>query len=137
VPTPVVWDYIGVGSFSNWKRWEKMLDKTGNRLVVGEMQKDNVIESGKIAGELLAGGVMVSNMVNPYDLANLYQWSRTCYIPADTMGGGERAILEARACGLKVEVEDDNEKLKELLDCEIKDHVWYAEQLKKGIMSVL
>jgi hypothetical protein len=137
IPTPVVWDYIGVGSFSNWKRWEKMLDKKGNRLVVGEMQKDNVLESGKIAGELLAGGVMVSNMVNSYDLANLYQWSRTLYIPADTMGGGERAVLEARACGLKVEIEDDNPKLKELLDGEIKDHVWYSEQLKKGIMSVL
>jgi len=137
IPTPIVWDYIGVGSLSNWKRWERMIDKTGNRLVVGEYQKGNPEESGAIANNLLTQGVMVSPMVSPYDLANLYHWSRTAYIPADIMGGGERAVWEARACGLNVEIEEDNPKLKELLESEVKDHVWYAQQLKKGIMSCL
>ena len=137
LPFPIVWDYIGVGSLSNWKRWDKMIDKKGDRLVVGEYQKENPEESGRIANHLLSNNVAVSNMVHPFDLANFYHWSRTCYIPADINGGGERAILEARACGLPVEIEDDNPKLKELLDCEIWDEKYYAAQLKKGIMSVL
>lgn len=137
MPMPIVWDYIGVGSLSNWKRWEKMVGKDGIKLVVGEYQEDNPVESGAIANHLLSHNVMVSPMVNPYDLANLYNWSRTCYIPADTLGGGERAVLEARACGLDVEVEDDNPKLQELLKSDIWDHHYYAKQLKKGIKAVL
>lgn len=137
IPTPIVWDYIGVGSFSDWKRWEKMKDKQGSRLVVGEYQKDNPDESGAIAKNLLSYGVMVSNMVSPYDLANYYHWSRTLYMPSTVMGGGERSVLEARSCGLKVETEDDNPKLRELLTSPIWDEKYYAEQLKKGILSVL
>lgn len=136
LPFPLIWDYIGVGSLSNWKRWEKMIDKKGIKLVVGEYQKENSAESGNIANHLLSNNVMVSNMVNPYDLSNFYHWSRTAYIPADINGGGERAVLEARACGLKVEIED-NPKLEELLTSPIWDEKYYAEQLKKGILSVL
>lgn len=137
IPNPIIWDYMGVGSLSTWKHWDKMADKAGIKLVVGEYQKGNPEESGAIANHLLSHNVMVSPMVNPYDLANFYHWSRTCYIPADVMGGGERAVLEARSCGLKVEIEDDNPKLKELLDCEIWDARYYADQLKKGIMKCL
>jgi len=137
LPSPIVWDYIGVGALADWKRWEKMTEKSGLKLVVGEYQKENAVESQRIATYLLSQNVMVSPQVNPYDLANFYRWSRTLYIPSTVMGGGERAILEARASGLNIEVEDDNPKLKELLEGEVKDHLWYAQQLKKGIMSVL
>lgn len=137
IPTPIVWDYIGVGAMANWKRWEKMTEKHGMKLVVGEYQRGNPEESGSITTQLLKNNVMVSPMVNPYDLANLYHWSRTLYIPADVNGGGERAILEARACGLEVEVEDDNPKLQELLKTTIYDHIYYSKQLKEGILSVL
>ena len=130
---PVVWDYIGVGALANWKRWERMTKKQGNRLVVGEYQKENEEESSAIAQNLLREGVMVSDNVHPFDLVNFYHWSRTLYIPADVTGGGERAILEARSCGLEVEIEDDNDKLRELLDCDIPSHHDYAKQLKKGI----
>lgn len=135
--TPVVWDYIGVGAFAYWKRWEKMLDKKGTRLVIGEYQIENNIESDDIATKLIRGGVMVSNMINAYDLSNLYRWSRICYIPADINGGGERSVWEAKACGLKVEIEEDNPKLKELVESPVMDHKWYAEKLKEGIMSVI
>lgn len=137
IPTPIVWDYIGVGSLSYWKRWELMKNKKGNKLVIGEYQKDNEIESSRIATDLLRGGVMVQDAVSPFDLANYYHWSRTLYIPAEVNGGGERAILEARACGLPVEIEEDNPKLKELLDCEVWDHKYYAKKLKEGILNVL
>lgn len=138
IPTPIVWDYIGAGSLASWKRWEKMTEKAGNRLVIGQYQVDNEAESGEIAKTLLKGGVMVAPMVNPFDLAMLYHYSRTAYIPADISGGGERSVLEARACGLTVEVELDNPKLNELLSLEIiPNHYDYAKTLKKGILSSL
>lgn len=137
VPTPILWDYIGVGSLSDWKRWERMTAKTGSRLVIGEYQEDNEQESLRIASDLLRNGVMVSPLLDPFTYAQLLHCARTLYIPASVVGGGERAILEARASGLSVEVEDDNPKLHELLECPIYDQVYYYQQLKKGIMSVL
>lgn len=140
LPFPIVWDYLGVGAFANWKRWNRMTEKKGIRMVVGEMQDQDFISRGEsvgIATQLLMNGVQVSNMVHPFDLSNMYHWSRTLYMPSDINGGGERAVLEARACGLQVEIEPDNEKLKELLDCPVYDEQYYAHQLKKGILECL
>lgn len=137
-PVPILWDYIGVGSFSYWKRWEKMTHKTGRKLIIGEYQKDNEEESGRIVKHLLKNGVMVSDMVNPFDLSLLYNSSRVLYLPSDINGGGERAVLEARSCGLTVECEDDNPKLKELINLEkIPTHLDYANCLERGITTVL
>ncbi|MCC7571450.1 hypothetical protein KO465_09075 [Candidatus Micrarchaeota archaeon] len=132
-----VFDYISVGTFSSWKRQVLINQKEGNRLVIGEIQRENMGESMGIINSLLLNGVMVSDMVTPKELAKFYNLSETCYIPSTVMGGGERAVLEARACGCKVEIENDNPKLKELLDCPIPDHHLYAKQLKEGICSVL
>lgn len=132
-----VWDWITVGSFSFWKRQEKLLDKEGTILAIGEIQIDNLDESMQIIGPLMVQGCMISNMVHPYRLAQIYNMSHACYIPAELEGGGERAVLEARACGIEVDVEDDNPKLKELCYSEIWDYKYYAEQLKKGVDSCL
>lgn len=137
VSTPIVWDYIGVGALAAWKRWDRLAGKTGRKLVVGEYQLNNEPESLNIVRHLVSHDVMVSSQVSPLDLVNLYYWSRTLYMPADINGGGERAVLEARACGLNVEIEDDNPKLKELLEIPIPTHHDYAAALKKGIESVL
>lgn len=135
---PIVWDYIGVGAFAEWKRWGMMGEKKGTRLVIGEVQQENNAESMRIINNLISKGVMVSDMVHPFDLAHYYQYSRTLYMPSNIYGGGERAVLEARACGLNVEIEEDNPKLKELIELEqIPTHHDYAEKLKKGILSVL
>lgn len=131
------WDYLGVGSFSTWKRWEKMAVKQGHRIIIGEYQKGNEAESLNIVRNLILSGVVVSDMINPDRLAQFYNMARKVYIPAEIYGGGERAVLEARACGTEVEVERDNEKLIEYLTCPIYDHYYYAKQLKKGIMSAL
>jgi len=134
----ILFDYLGVGSFSNWKRWEKMKGKRGVRMVIGEYQKENEDESLSIVKDLLRYGVMVSDMINPIDLSRFYSSSRTVYMPSDIYGGGERTVLEARSCGCNVEIEPDNPKLKELLNWNpIPDHIWYAKQLKKGILSCL
>lgn len=132
-----LYDYISVGSFSNWKRHEKILEKDGNRLVIGQIQRNNMAESGAIIGQLLNGGVAISDMVDPEKLALIYNLTDTVYIPADLNGGGERAVWEAISCGCKVEVEDDNPKLKELLNTEPVGHHWYATQLIAGIKSCL
>lgn len=134
---PKLWDFISVGSFSLWKRHNKIINKDGLRLVIGQIQQNNLTESMLIIAELLQAGVMVSDMVTSKELAAIYNLANTVFIPAQINGGGERAVLEARACGVKVDVEDDNPKLQEYLTCPIYDHVYFAEQLKKGINSVL
>lgn len=130
------WDYLTVGAFALWKQQEMLLTKPGFKLAVGEIQKDNPRESLGIISRLLAGGVEISDMVPPTRLAEIYNMSKKVYIPANIFGGGERAVLEARVCGVEVEIED-NPKLQELLDCELPTERIYYEQLKKGVESCL
>lgn len=125
--------YLSVGAFAKWKRQDKIKTKSGVRVVVGEIQKDNMSESMEIITDLLKNGVGVIPQQSTESLKKLYNITSTVYIPADIYGGGERAVLEARACGCDVEVEDDNPKLKELLTSPIWDEDYYASQLKKGI----
>lgn len=134
----VVWDFLGVGAFASWKRWEKMKDKWGRRMVVGEYQVGNEKESLGIVSDLIRNGIGVSPMMKPFDLSNLYNWTKTVYIPSDVNGGGERAVLEGLACGCTVEIEPDNPKLRELLELEkIPSHIDYANKLTEGILSIL
>lgn len=132
-----IWDYIGVGSLSTWKRWECVADKPGTKLVIGHYQMENEGESGEYARWLVANDVMVSNEVEPEILAKLYNASKVCYMPSNMEGGGERAVWEAKACGIPVEVESDNPKLQELVDAPVRDHYYYYFQLLKGIESVI
>lgn len=134
---PVIWDWLSVGSFSYWKRHERILAKSGTKLVVGEIQRDNWSESFDIISDLLLAGVGISDMLYPTKLRNIYNCSGTVYIPADTNGGGERAVLEARACGRPVEIEPDNPKLAELLNGPVYDHIYYYKKLRDGISEVL
>ncbi len=132
-----IWEYVTVGAFSNWKRQHLLTNFQGNRLAVGQIQEQNLVESMNIVSHLLSDNVMISGMVSSDSLAKIYNASKCVYIPASIDGGGERAVLEARACGIKVLVEVDNPKLQELLVCPIFDHNYFASQLKKGIESVL
>jgi len=135
---PVIWDYISVGSFSYWKRHESIISKPGTtKMVIGEIQKDNWSESFDIISYLLLAGVAVSDMVYPSKLRNFYNCANKVFIPAEINGGGERAVLEARACGKTVEIADDNPKLQELLDGPVYDHHYYKSKLLSGIMEVL
>ncbi len=132
-----VFDYISVGAFASWKRHFLLRGKKGLRLAIGQIQRNNPEESMGIINGLLYDGIMVSDMVAPEQLADLYNASDICYISSDIMGGGERAILEARSCGTGVECENDNPKLKELCTGPIPSQRDYAEALKKGILSAL
>lgn len=130
-------DYLSVGAFAKWKRQHLIKNKEGLRLVVGEIQKDNISESMEIITDLLRNGVGVIPQQSTEELNHIYSQTQRVYIPADIYGGGERAVIEARECGCDVEVEDDNPKLKELLTSPIWDEKYYASQLKKGIESCL
>lgn len=132
-----IFDYLTVGAFSLWKRQHLISEKVGLKMAVGQVQKNNLSESMGIVFSLLGEGVVVVDQVSEIKLAQIYNASRVVYLPAELHGGDERALLEARSCGCIVEIEDDNPKLKELLTAPIWDHKYYAEQLKKGIMSVL
>lgn len=130
-------DYITVGAFSLWKRQNLLANKSGKKIAIGEIQKGNPQESLGIIAKLLAHGVMVSDMLPPKELAKLYNMSEILYMPSDVFGGGERAVLEARACGCKVEIEPDNPKLFELVNSPVWDHHYYAAKLREGIQSCL
>jgi glycosyltransferase involved in cell wall biosynthesis len=131
--TQKIFDVLSVGSFSLWKRHERIIGREGVKLVIGEVQRENRAESYSIIQKLLESGVIVSDMLPPEKLVEIYRSSKLVYIPAELHGGGERAILEARACGIPVEFESDNPKLEELSTSPIYDHHYYAQQLKKGI----
>lgn len=130
-------DYLVPGAFAAWKRQIYVAEKKGIRLCVGEIQNDNDRESIKIMGQLIIHGVGVMPPVTPEELHRLTLASKTVFIPADMMGGGERSLLESRACGIPVEIKEDNDKLKELMVSPIWDQNYYAAQLKKGIESVI
>lgn len=130
-------NYLSVGAFAKWKRHDKIKNKEGRRFVLGEIQKDNMSESMEIITDLLKNKVSVIPQQTSQDLNLIYNNTVTVYIPADIYGGGERAVLEARACSCDVIVEDDNPKLQELLKSPLWDEHYYASQLKKGIESCL
>lgn len=130
-------DFIGAGCLASWKRWERMNNKGGSRIVIGDYQRNNEAESSRIALELLKGGVILSDQMSPLDLVKFINMADTAYVPSNIYGGGERFVMEAKACGLKVEVEDDNPKLLELVNSDVLTHTTYAEKLREGIESVL
>jgi len=126
-------DTLSVGAFAKWKRHEKIINEKGNRVVIGEIQKDNKTESMEIINELLSKGIGVIPQMSTERLARYYQSAKCVYVPADIYGGGERAVLEGRACACNVIIEEDNPKLLELMNSSIWDENYYAAQIKKGI----
>ena len=131
------WDVLMVGHFLPWKRHLYLTQKEGRRLAVGEIYQEYSV-SGEIVEQLQEHGIEVTNMLPPRELADLYRSSRLVFFPMATIGGGERSLLEARACGADVEVAEDNPKLQYLLHLNpIPDHRKYAAQLLAGIERLL
>jgi hypothetical protein len=124
------YDVIFIGTCFPYKRPEKILDLPGLKLVIGQ------IPDKELENKFKQNKVHVINFVSYENLSNYLNMSKLCYIPCQTHGGGERAVLEARACGINVRIEDDNLKLKELLESPIYDSNYYAQQIQNGIFEL-
>lgn len=123
-------DWLMVGRPADFKHPEALIERAGTRMLIGE------IHGARDAVERLRrADVMVKDFV-PYDeLAEIYGRTKTLLVAADLQGGGERAILEARACGVEVVIARENPKLQGVADGPVHDHIYYAGQLLAGIDS--
>ena len=128
------YDWISIGAFTSYKRYELFSKLNGKKIAIGE---DSYNDSSQIIESLNKKGVETKPFLSHEKLCEYLNKSSKLYIPAELNGGGERAILEARSCGLKVLVEADNPKLKELTNSPIYDHHYYSNQLKNSMLKTL
>lgn len=126
-------DWLSVGQVVAYKRPERLLECTGRRVMVGDL----LSADPAILERLRAGGVEMVDFVDYETLATYYRRAKNVLIPCTVRGGGERAVLEARACGAAVQVADDNPKLAQLAEMPTAwDHRYYGEQLLTGMLQV-
>jgi len=142
IPTEQQWDYLFVGAFGDhlgFKRPEALAQLTGKRLAIGKI-KDNGGAISDVARraiqKLEASGVEVRDAVAWSDLMALVASAKNVLVPDDWRGGGERAVLEARACGVTVLVAEDNPKLQSLRAGPLYTTLYYAGQLELGLLQV-
>jgi glycosyltransferase involved in cell wall biosynthesis len=126
-----IYDVIFVGNIVNYKRPLKILHLSGKKICLGFKTDKSLIK------QLLENDVEIVDFVEYHKLADYYNKSKLCYVPCSIHGGGERAVLEARSCGIPVKIENDNPKLKELCKSEIYTAEYYAQQVENGILKTI
>ncbi len=126
-------DWIMVGRLADWKRPERLIDQPGRRLAVGDCSA----ASPQTLARLHEAGIEVRDFVPYAQLADLYNSARAVFVPCPLQGGGERAVLEGRACGCEVTIADDNPKLASLVDVPVRSHTDYAGHLLAAIDAVV
>ncbi len=142
---PKIWDYIFPAAFAKWKRHDLFTEiikkKKAKALAVGYMQPNGwEKETYEVC---LANGITVLPWVSIDALVWLYNSSKKLLVTSDATGGSQRVVLEAKMCGLEVEMETDSLKLLELKDLTKEDieknwsQATYAEALRKGIKSIV
>jgi hypothetical protein len=140
------YDWISVGAFKPHKRYEKLLDQPGRGIVIGEYPPvqnrfkrwyRRILGSQDPLAMLQRAGIETRDFMAYERLALFYNRSKKACIPARLHGGGERCVLEARACGLEISIQKDNPKLESLLRCPVYDHHYYAQQLSEGVRELL
>lgn len=134
-----LFDYVSVGMLAPWKRHENLVGMPGDaKLVVGYGWRSEA--SSEIVSTLFTAGIAVWQRVAPARMCDVYRASRRVYMGATELGGGERVILEARACGVPsdaIEIEADNAQLAEFIHGPIYASSYYAAQFAKGIRAAL
>lgn len=124
-------DWLMVGRPAAFKNPQRLAEKSGVRWLLGEVQNHD-----EVVADLRGAGVVVKDFVRYDELAGLYRRTRNVLVAADLHGGGERTILEGRACGCQVDVPPDNPKLVEVAEGPIFDEQYYARQLIAAIDRV-
>ena len=127
------YDWVFVGRLAPFKRPERLIGKAGRRLAIGDLG----VHRPEIEQALRDAGVEVLDQRTHEELAAIYNDARGVFVPCELQGGGERAVLEGRACGCEIEIADDNPKLASLLDCPIWSHEEYAARLLEAIEAVV
>ncbi len=84
------YDFITVGAPKKYKRLERLLDKKGKRLLIGDLKN-----SDALIQRLEKDGVVVEDFQDYHTLSKKYHQSKVCYIPCRLHGGGDRSLLEA------------------------------------------
>jgi hypothetical protein len=128
------WDVLGIGAFRNYKRWDMLAKKQGKKAIVGER---TTAEAKHIATELEKKGVQTFDFMAPEKLRELILSSKKVYIPASLQGGGERAVWEAKASGVPVEVAEDNPKLVELASNPVQNQEDYAHAIQTQLKTLV
>lgn len=131
-------DWLFVGTPVDYKRPLEILKREGRRVVVGDIDG---IEESEIVTTLTEGGVEIHDFLDYASLAQYYQRSKNVLVPCLLHGGGERAVLEALACGARVTVPDDNPKLVRLLAeakaTSIPSHYDYGLNIEAGLLRAV
>jgi hypothetical protein len=122
-------DWLSVGALKPYKRHGILRSRDGRRVVVG----DSAGADPATVATLREAGVELHDYCSYEELAGWYRRARNVLVGATTDGGGERALLEARACGARTHVPDDNPKLRGLLEAPVWDHRYYADRLGEGL----
>ncbi|GAB3578062.1 glycosyltransferase family protein [Calidifontibacter terrae] len=126
-------DYLFVGRLASFKRPLRLLTKQGRRVAVGDFASAPV----DVVDKLVADGVELIDHVSQEELADLYNRAHVVFVPCVLQGGGERAIVEGRACGCEVEISDDNPKLASLLAGPISSHREYARIIEGSLQDIV
>lgn len=132
------WDVILPGAFAAWKRHDRLVEWVKESkiplrvLVVGHKQRVET-ECYKICED---AGFDVMDQVTPKELAKLYNQSKSCWIPADVLGGCQRTLYEAMACGIPTRVNTRNERLLQMQLFGHRSHHYYANKLRDIIWSL-
>lgn len=121
-------DWLMVGRPAVFKHPEVLTSRPGYRMLVGETHG-----AEETVRALRGAGVEVRDFMTYPELAQVYNRTKTLIMAADLHGGGERAILEARACGCAVDLVSENPKLRTVVEGPIHDHHYYASQLLRGM----
>jgi glycosyltransferase involved in cell wall biosynthesis len=107
------YDVLSIGALTSYKRFEKLNDLEGNKkIIIGTINTNDF----EVVKSKLDKSIEIIDYLSQAELAKYINESKLIYIPSELQGGGERAVLEAMACGVEVKVEEDNYKLKSLLE---------------------
>lgn len=130
---PKLFDYVFVGHVSfTLKRADVLLNIPGSRIALGHV---DAVDLPDVAA-LRADGVMVTDSMGSYaDLAAMLRLAKNVIVPTPIWGGGERAALEGKACGARVWVAADNDKVIGLLCSPLRTHEDYRRALIDGLLS--
>lgn len=127
-------DVLSIGMLEPYKRFEKLNNIEGNiKVIIGSKNTQN---SEKVL-ELLDPNIKVIDYVSQSELSTYINSSKLVYIPATSQGGGERAVLEAKACNVNVLVEDDNLKLSRLVSSFSYSKIDYYNALVSSIKKII